>query len=587
MAEYKDEKICDLISKLKNDEILLPAMQRDFVWPTDKICDLFESILRDYPIGTFLFWDVDNITFKKYTFNKFLCDVSERRKGELVRGERSLTQKEHYITVLDGQQRITKSEDDKYQIAFQSERDIRVNTINSETNEHEFWLKISEIYEKCNKEDFDLVDYQEEQETHAAKNGNEITWSTTERRNFRNLIERFKAAFYIKPVVNYYEAKNMDLGQVVEIFVRVNSGGQKLNASDLMLSVASAAHEETMGEDFHVKIQKAIDQVNESTTNEDGGFIADQDTILTTGLMIIDAKKLSLNKEENYEVATLNKMISKWDDIIDSLCSSVRYYEKLGFESKKLSKNYIMSVAYYLYLHKLDSDHFDKQNIRANCDRVFIRQWTLRSMINGLFNYGTRNILYKIKECIKVAKDLNYYPLDRLFNLSANISLSISDEQIKNDILSLKYGDVRIDPLLRELSRDDSGRKYSVDHIWAQDLIGTKKVIKNNYPGISEEDIGKYISYEHLLPNLQLLTPNENSNKNKKYFKEWDEEQHPVSNQKTAYYTTNYIPLGISFNYDNFIEFFEKRRELLKEAIESALPTTFDDIVAKYNMKLE
>ena len=411
-----------------------------------------------------------------------------------------------------------------------------------------------------------------------------MTWTTIERKNFRNLITKFKEAFYIRPVLNFYSAKNMDLGQVVEIFVRVNSGGQKLTASDLMLSVASAAHADTMGEDFHVKIQNAIEQVNNATTNPEGGFVADQDTILTAGLMIIEAQYLSLNKEVNYEVATLNKMISKWDSITDSLCAAVKYYEKLGFESKKLSKNYIMSIAYYMNLHGLSEDHFDKQNDRANCDRVLIRQWTLRSMINGLFNYGTRNILARIRDYIKGAENQKYFPLDRLFNLTSSISLSISKEQILDDILTLKYGDVRIDPLLRELSRNDSGHRYSVDHIWAQDLIKNKKTIKKNYRGISEEDLKKYTSYGQLLPNLQLLTPNENSNKGNKYFKEWDESQHTSTAQKTNYYTMNFIPIGISFSYDNFIEFFEKRRDLLCEAIEAALPPTFEEIVTKYQI---
>ena len=625
MAEYKDEKICDLIVKLQNDEILLPAMQRDFVWPIDKICDLFESILRDYPIGTFLFWDVDSTVFEKYTFNKFLSDVHERRKGDLVRGERSAIRKEHYTAVLDGQQRITsiymgicgcyrrhiksrpwadpmdtssfeklylcvnilhipQNEDDKYQFDFLSEDKINKNIIDPETNKHEFWLRISEIYDNCNKDDFDVVEYQEEKETIANADSPAVTWATSERKNFRNLISKFKEAFYIRPVLNYYSAKGMDLGQVVEIFVRVNSGGQKLTASDLMLSVASAAHSDTMGEDFHVKIQNAIEQVNNATTNPDGGFVADQDTILTTGLMIIEAQKLSLNKEENYEVATLNKMINKWDSIVDSLCAAVKYYEKLGFESKKLSKNYIMSLAYYMYLHNLTEDHFSKQNNRANCDRILIRQWTLRSIINGLFNYGTRNILAKIRDYLKSAKDQNYFPLDRLFNLTSSVNLSISKEQIIDDILTLRYGDVRIDPLLRELAKDDSGNKYTVDHIWAQDLIKNKKTIKKNYRGISEEDLKKYSSYGQLLPNLQLLTQNDNSNKGNKFFKEWDENRHSTQQQKASYYSANFIPIGISFSYDNFIEFFEKRRELLKTAIEDALPPTFEDIVANYNL---
>ena len=154
-----------------------------------------------------------------------------------------------------------------------------------------------------------------------------------------------------------------------------------------------------------------------------------------------------------------------------------------------------------------------------------------------------------------------------MFNLTSSISLSISKEQVIDDILTLKYGDVRIDPLLRELSRNDSGHKYSVDHIWAQDLIKNKKTIRTNYRGISEEDLKKYSSYGQLLPNLQLLTPNENSYKGSRFFKEWDEIQHRTYQERTSYYTSCFIPIGISFSYDNFIEFYEKRRELLKDAM--------------------
>jgi len=36
-----------------NDSIFLPAIQREFVWDTDQIIRLFDSVLRDYPIGAF------------------------------------------------------------------------------------------------------------------------------------------------------------------------------------------------------------------------------------------------------------------------------------------------------------------------------------------------------------------------------------------------------------------------------------------------------------------------------------------------------------------------------------------------------
>ena len=37
---------------------LLPAIQRKFTWNSDQICVLFDSIMRGYPINTFMFWEV-------------------------------------------------------------------------------------------------------------------------------------------------------------------------------------------------------------------------------------------------------------------------------------------------------------------------------------------------------------------------------------------------------------------------------------------------------------------------------------------------------------------------------------------------
>ena len=44
--------IMSLLNQIENDEIVLPAIQRDFVWDEDKTAKLLDSILRGYPIGT-------------------------------------------------------------------------------------------------------------------------------------------------------------------------------------------------------------------------------------------------------------------------------------------------------------------------------------------------------------------------------------------------------------------------------------------------------------------------------------------------------------------------------------------------------
>jgi uncharacterized protein with ParB-like and HNH nuclease domain len=88
-----------------SNKLYLPAIQRKFVWEHEKIESLFDSIMRNFPIGTFLFWflkgDKDD-----YTFYKFLDGYHERHKYENQIAPKPEL-KDEIIGVLDGQQRLS------------------------------------------------------------------------------------------------------------------------------------------------------------------------------------------------------------------------------------------------------------------------------------------------------------------------------------------------------------------------------------------------------------------------------------------------------------------------------------------------
>jgi len=57
MKEYTRETINKIVEKI-NKSILLPDIQRPFVWTEEQIYKLFDSLMRGYPISTFLFWEL-------------------------------------------------------------------------------------------------------------------------------------------------------------------------------------------------------------------------------------------------------------------------------------------------------------------------------------------------------------------------------------------------------------------------------------------------------------------------------------------------------------------------------------------------
>ena len=54
MAQYTAKTVRDVLNMIERGKLILPSMQRNFVWEPRKICDLFDSLVSGYPIGTFL-----------------------------------------------------------------------------------------------------------------------------------------------------------------------------------------------------------------------------------------------------------------------------------------------------------------------------------------------------------------------------------------------------------------------------------------------------------------------------------------------------------------------------------------------------
>ena len=100
---YKSETIQATISHL-NSNYFLPAIQREFVWTEEKIIQLFDSLMRGYPISSFLYWELTPDNRDKWQVYRFVENASE----EGTHNELANTDGVQQLTlVLDGQQRLT------------------------------------------------------------------------------------------------------------------------------------------------------------------------------------------------------------------------------------------------------------------------------------------------------------------------------------------------------------------------------------------------------------------------------------------------------------------------------------------------
>ena len=97
--------IREAVESIHRKRYLLPAIQREFVWDNEQIVKLFDSLMQEYPIGSFLFWGLEKNKIRDFQFYEFVRSYHERDNTHNpkanVRGDKRMT------AILDGQQRLT------------------------------------------------------------------------------------------------------------------------------------------------------------------------------------------------------------------------------------------------------------------------------------------------------------------------------------------------------------------------------------------------------------------------------------------------------------------------------------------------
>ena len=57
----EDPTISELIDGTRQRDLVLPEFQREFVWTKEQAKQLMVSLIKDYPVGSLLFWKTGNL----------------------------------------------------------------------------------------------------------------------------------------------------------------------------------------------------------------------------------------------------------------------------------------------------------------------------------------------------------------------------------------------------------------------------------------------------------------------------------------------------------------------------------------------
>jgi uncharacterized protein with ParB-like and HNH nuclease domain len=583
MAYETPLTIAEVMKDITANKYVLPSIQREYVWSTEQIETLFDSLMRDYPIGTFLFWKVDKEHVEDYKFYGFITDYHENK--DVHNKKLDLKGSDGVTAVLDGQQRLTSiylglKGTYAYKLKYLARnnqnaypvRKLYLNLLSSPTegnNEYDFrFLSDKEVVNDQNTYWFEvgkILGMHEDGDVFMYVNDN-ISYSkafdyTKDQSKFAiNALSRLYNVINKAGTISYYREKTADLDKVLNIFIRVNSGGTKLSYSDLLLSIASAQWED---HDAREEIIEFVDDVN--TIGD--GFRINKDFVLKTSLVLSDIPNIAF-KVDNFNKKNMTTIESRWDDIKNSIKQAVLLVSSFGYSGETLSSNNaLIPIAYYIFMNRMPDNFVSSGIYKANRDKI--KKWLIRSLLKRVFSGQPDNVLRQIRQILK-ANGSNDFPFEEILERfkGTNKSIQFTDDDIDEFLLKLRYGKSdTLSTLMLLYPSLDFSNKFHEDHMYPKSKF-TRTYLRKQ--GVADDKLDWYIDTVNEISNLQLLPAQLNEEKLTTDFDVWFDKQFPTDNDKYQYRTINYLP-DMKYTYADFPQFIEKRRALLKAQLRQIL----------------
>ena len=524
----------------------LPNIQRLFVWQEPQIAKLFDSIMRQYPLSSMLVWKTRDQVRRRKFIEQYYAHDKNLKSLYLTDGEKRVTKR----LVLDGQQRLQSLflalkgavegrtlhfdllsgvgesiEESKYHFAFKNPRGVPWP-----------WVQFSDlIYTKKITEEIvsDLIE----------SSGVELP--DDQRRVVTRNIGRAKREFETAEAIVYQEIDGTDednqysFEDVVEIFIRANSGGTKLSKSDLMFTLLTTQWDiaDTAMEEFLVELN-------------DNRFEFTRDFVIKTAMSLLGyGAKYDVDKL--YKESVRKNIADNWDRITQAI-SFVRdqVVDKTFIRSSKAltSQNALIPLIYFRY-------HYPEVWGQGR----FLKPYLLKVLLAGAFSGRPDGLIDKMVNHLKMAEEFDYKKVFSLIEADGR-NLEIAADHLFDN---MGYGSGYIHILFNlwyETSYRPAynGHLPQVDHLFARSLLHQQKVSSQK----SSRMIQKYSAWEiNQLANCMLLTAKENGagDKSDTPLDQW------LKGKDEEFLELHCIPAKKSlWKIENYEAFIEARQELIR-----------------------
>lgn len=346
LPEPQSSSFSTLISDIQKGLIKIPQFQRDFVWDLTKSANLMDSIIKGYPIGTFIFWKTKERL--RSIRNIGGIELPDPTPGDFV------------YFVLDGQQRLTslfaslkgitvKREngvgDDysKMYVDLEADEDSQLVVLDIENRKDKSYIKLKDLlYGGLSL----LASYPVEYHSRIDE--------------YRKRIES-----YLFSIISLNEAT---LDVATEVFTRINVGGKPLTLFEIMVA---KTYDSERNFDLSEKFQELIERLRPLNYET----ISDATVLQCISIFI---KKDCTRKE----ILKLSKteFIDTWDKGVDAIEATIEYFRNYYRipVSQLLPYNALIVPFAYFFYHNIDKPTGVKQK--------YLQDYFWRCALSGRFS---------------------------------------------------------------------------------------------------------------------------------------------------------------------------------------------------------
>ncbi|UOE49147.1 DUF262 domain-containing protein [Mucilaginibacter sp. SMC90] len=568
--------IKEAINNIVDRSYLLPAIQRKFVWSSEQIEILFDSIMRGYPINSFMFWEVKDSKIKsEFKFYQFLTEFRQFFKED--NPDMDTKGYKDFMAIIDGQQRLTSlyiglkgtyaykmprkwwynneenlptrmlylylgeplSDENERQMIYNFQF-LTKQEYERKSTDDPLWFKVNDILSYGTADELDnLLDEKE--------------WLS--RPFTKQTLRKLRKVIFDEKLINYYLETTQEIDIVLDIFIRTNSGGEPLSFSDLLMSITTAH--------WRADARKEIpDVVNKVFEIGNPGFMISKDFVLKTCLVLFnDNIKFQV---KNFDRSNVVIFEEHWDRIRKSIIEAFRLLANLGFNNHSLrAKNAAIPVIYYIFHRGIENEI--NNPIRHQSDKTLIRKWLCLSLLKGVFSSQSDNVLNNIRKVIKseleTAGGIATFPLDRIkaeFKGNPSKSLSFDDEYIEGLLSTQKdAGDAFTILSLLYSHLNFTQQVFHKDHLHPAAYFNSIK--REDFQSEGDFNYYKDPSNWNSIVNLQLLNGSMNQSKLDTPLHDW------VVNNRVD--RINQLIPDVSLQPDDLRVFLSERKKMLIEQL--------------------